>query len=228
MPTAKERLTHLLALAGEGPAQRAALAGELADLLLDWPYDCPEAMHAPVLTLFEMTVREADDETRAKLAARLGGHGELPLHLVNEFFLCAPARVRREILTRNALSEEDDTSPDETAAAPDAAALLEAARCASPIEFTEKASAKLGIAPRTLGAILADGSAEALAVLCKGVHLDRTSFSALALLKANDAGDPVMRLMAYDTVPQRAADRLTAHWRAHAAHASVEHAHAAE
>ena len=93
MPTAKDRLCHLLELAEEGPAQRAALVGELADLLLDWPPDWPEAMRAPVMALLEKTVRETDEETRAKLAARLGGHGELPLELVNEFYLSAPARV---------------------------------------------------------------------------------------------------------------------------------------
>jgi hypothetical protein len=175
-----------------------------------------------------MTVREAGDDTRAKLAARLGGHGELPLHLVNEFFLCAPARVRREILTRNALSEEEEAPTDDIPQAPDAAALIEAARHTNGAEFARKASAALGIAPCTLTAIVADESAEALAVLCKGAHFDRVAFSTLALLQSGGAGDPVMRLMAYDTVPQRAADRLTHHWRAQAAHLHAEHAHAAE
>jgi len=227
MPTAKERLSHLLALAGEGPAQRAVLVGELSDLLLDWPSDCPEAMRSPVLALLEMTVRESDDETRAKLAARLGGHGELPLRLVNEFFLCAPARVRREILTRNALSDEDNGGEDEILPPADAASLVKAARDASTVEFTERAGAALGIAPRILRTILADGSAEALAVLCKGAHLDRTSFSALALLKARGEGDVMTRLLAYDTVPQRAAEKLTRHWRTQRA-SHAEQAQAAE
>ncbi|HEY0282261.1 MAG TPA: hypothetical protein VGC27_06530, partial [Rhizomicrobium sp.] len=87
MPSAKDRLYHLLKLAEEGSARRAALVDELADLLLDWPADCPEAMRALVAALFEKTVRETGDDTRAKLAARLGGHNELPLDLVNEFYL---------------------------------------------------------------------------------------------------------------------------------------------
>ena len=227
MPTAKERLTHLLALASEGPAQRAALVGELADLVLDWPSDYPGAMRPPVMALFEMTVRETDDKTRAELAPRLGGHSELPLHLLNEFFLCAPARLRREVLTRNALSE-DDAATAQPSQTPDAAGLVDAARRANTSDFAQTASVALGIAAATLRTILADDSAEALAILCKGARLDRAAFSALALLKANNEGDPVTRLLAYDTIPQRAADRLTAHWRAQADQATAEHAQAAE
>ena len=228
MPTAKERLTHLLTLAAEGPAQRAALVGELADLVLDWPSDYPDAMRPPVSALFEMTVRETDDKTRAELAPRLGGHSELPLHLLNEFFLCAPARVRREVLTRNALTEEEDAESAVLPPTPDKAALIDIARSTSVADFTMAAARALGIAPRTLRTILADDSAEALAILCKGARLDRAAFSALALLNADGEGDPVTRLLAYDTIPQRAADRLTAHWRAQALQAPAEHAQAAE
>ena len=228
MPTAKERLFHLLALAAEGPAQRAVLAGELADLVLDWPSDCPEAMRTPVITLFALTVRETDEETRSKLAARIGGHDELPLHLINEFFICAPARLRREILTRNALTEEEDAVDGAVPQTLDIAALIDIARNTSVADFTVTAARALGIAPNTLRTILADGSAEMLSVLCKGVHLDRAAFSALALLQGGGEGDAVTRLMAYDTVPQRAAEKLTRHWRARAAHISAPRAHAAE
>ena len=217
MPTAKERLTHLLALAGEG-SQRAALVGELSDLLLDWPRDCPDAMRAPVVALLEKTVREADDGTRAKLAARLGGHGELPLDLVNEFYLCAPKSVRREILMRNELAgEADDVAP-----LPNAAFLVAAARDAGARDFTERFGSAFGIAPRTAETILSDKSGEALAVLCRGAHLDRASFSALALLKGAAENDATARLSAFDTVPQRAAERLTCYWLLH--HAPTEHA----
>lgn len=214
MPTARERLSHLLQLAGEGPAQRAALVGELAELVLDWPSDGPQAMRAPVLALFEMTAREADDDTRGRLAARLGGHGDLPLDLVNDFYLCAPKSVRREILMRNEL----DLGPFEAEnTAPDAVALVDAARDVRVRDFAQRLSDSFGIAARTARAVLMDASGEALAVLCRGTHLDRATFSALALLKAPLDGDPLPRLAVYDNIPQRAAERLTQHWRAHSA-----------
>jgi hypothetical protein len=224
MPTAKERLCHLLLLAEEGPAQRAALVGELADLLLDWPGDCPEALRTPVIALLEKTVRETDDGTRAKLAARLGGHSELPLDLVNEFYLSAPARVRREILLRNELAGDE---AGDTAAA-DAVFLVAAARDAKVHDFTERFGSAFGIAPDTAQLVLSDESGEALAVLCKGAHLDRAAFSALALLKGTDTGDASARLSVFDTVPQHAAERLTRHWSIHNAPPEHRQTEAAE
>ena len=214
--SAHDRLTHLLELAGEG-SQRTALVGELADLLLDWPCDCPDAMRAPVVALLEKTVRETDDDTRAKLAARLGGHGELPLELVNEFYLSAPRSVRREILMRNELAGE----ADDVAAEPDAALLVAAARDAKLGDFTERFGSAFAIAPCTAETILCDASGEALAVLCKGAHLDRAAFSAVALLKGAPAADTAARLCAFDMVPQHAAERLTRYWQIH--HAPPEH-----
>ena len=223
MPTAKERLTHLLALAGEG-SQRTALVGELADLLLDWPGDCPEAMRAPMAALLEKTARQADDGTRTKLAARLGGHGELPLDLVNEFYLAAPAPVRREILMRNELAGEAGG----VAPLPNAVLLVAAARDAGAHDFTERFGYAFGIAPRIVHAILSDASGEALAVLCKGAHLDRASFSALALLKGAHGDDTQAQLAAFDTVPQRAAERLTCYWLLHHAPPEYKQTEAAE
>ena len=211
MPTAKERLSHLLVLASEGAAQRAALLGELADLVLNWPPDCPEAMRPPVLALLDVTVRETDDETRSRLAARLGGHGELPLSLVNEFYLSAPARVRREILTRNQFARDDET--DGNMAAADARALLAAARDAAIRDFAGTFGCTIGIPRQIAQTILSDTSGEPLAVLCKGAQLDRATFSALVLLKSA-AGET--QLAVFDTVPQHAAERLTRHWRAQA------------
>ncbi len=219
MPSAKERLSHLLVLASEGPAQRATLVGELADMVLDWPADCAAAMQKPLLSLFALTVREADDETRAKLAARLGGHSELPLSLINEFYLSAPARVRREILTRNQFAQGDEADPDTVAA--DARALLAAARDAAIRDFAAAFGCTVGIPRRIAQSILSDASGEALAVLCKGTQLDRAMFSALVLLKG--AGEA--QLSIFDTVPQHAAERLARHWRAHAA--PLEHTQAA-
>jgi len=207
----KKRLSHLLELAAQGPQMRATLVGELADLLLDWPSDWSEAMRPPVVALLEKTACETDDDTRAKLAARLGGHGELPLDLINEFYLSAPARVRREILMRNELAggEAGDT------VAPNAAVLVAAARDARVRDFAERFGSAFGIAPRTAETILSDESGEALAVLCKGAHLDRAAFSALALLKGAYADDTQARLAAFDTVPQHAAERLTRTWLIH-------------
>ena len=90
-------------------------------------------------------MRETDDGTRAKLAAQLGGHGELPLDLVNEFYLAAPAPVRREILMRNELAGD----ADDVASAPNAAFLVAAARDAGAHDFTERFGSAFGIAPRT-------------------------------------------------------------------------------
>src|SRR5665213_3107196 len=69
----RERLNHLLELAAQGPAGRAALLGELADLLLDWPADYALAMRAPFEALFEKTAREVDAQTRVDVARRLEG-----------------------------------------------------------------------------------------------------------------------------------------------------------
>jgi len=206
MPTANARLCELLELAEHG-SQGAALAGGLADLLLDGT--CPAALRPPMMALLEKALRDTDDATRALLAARLGGHGELPLDLVNEFYLYAPARVRREILMRNELAGD----ADEVADPPDAARLVADAR--APGDFAERLGEALAIEPRTAGTILCDSSGEALAVLCKGAHLNRATFSALALLKGAPADDPAARLCVFENVPEHAAERLTRYWRAH-------------
>ena len=211
MQTARERLSHLLALAAEGPRERQELIDELADLLLNWPSDCPAAMRTPVAALLENTVREADEATRATLAARLGGHAELPLDLVNEFYLCAPKAVRREILARN----ERDLRAHIPAPVHDASSLIAAARAAAGKDFENIFGAMLHIAPKTAEAILADETAESLAVLCKGAQLNRAVFSSLALLRFNGGGDVSARLCAFDGVPMHAAENLTSYWQMH-------------
>jgi hypothetical protein len=42
--TTNPRLAHLLELADKGPTLRAALAEEAANLLMEWPDDCPAEM----------------------------------------------------------------------------------------------------------------------------------------------------------------------------------------
>lgn len=219
MASAKDRFYHLLSLACEGPGKRRALLEETAALLLDWPSDYSEAMRAPVLILFEKTVRETDFETRAGLASRLIGHGDWPLSLINEFFLAAPGSLRRDILERNEAAGEDG----EVRAPCDPAALIEVARDETSREFAHRAGRQFRIATGTAGAILADGSAEALAVLCKGTHAGRAAFSTLAILRF-PGGDVEERLSIYDDIPQHGAERLAHHWQAHYPAETLRHA----
>ena len=66
-----ERLNNLLELAAQGPAMRAALAEEVAELLIAWPRDCPAEMRATCEALLARAAREVDDDTRARLRVRL-------------------------------------------------------------------------------------------------------------------------------------------------------------
>ena len=86
MLSPKERLIHLLALAEKGPALRGALAEEVADLLLDWPPECPIAMRRPCEILLERITQEADTDTRTRLAQRFEGASDLPTPLLNALF----------------------------------------------------------------------------------------------------------------------------------------------
>ena len=116
--TSRDRLNHLLELAAQGAAGRAGLLDDLADLLTDWPADYAQAMRGPFETLFEKTAREADAATRTRLAARLADHGELPVTLLNGFFLDADAATRAHILRRNAaLGDEEEDAEAEPARA---------------------------------------------------------------------------------------------------------------
>ena len=66
-----ERLIKLLSLADQGPVMRAALAEEVAELLTDWPADCPIEMRGACETLLARAAREVDGDTRARLRIRL-------------------------------------------------------------------------------------------------------------------------------------------------------------
>ena len=66
-----ERLLNLLSLADKGPAMRAALAEEVAELLTDWPADCPLEMRGACEALLARAAQEVDDDTRARLRIRL-------------------------------------------------------------------------------------------------------------------------------------------------------------
>jgi len=68
---ANPRLAHLLDLADKGPALRAALVEELAELLTLWPKDCPQDMRAPCEALLARAARDADEAVRANLRMQL-------------------------------------------------------------------------------------------------------------------------------------------------------------
>lgn len=66
-----QRLINLLELANQGPAMRAALAEEVAELLADWPADCPAEMRGPCEALLARAAREVDVDTRARLRMKV-------------------------------------------------------------------------------------------------------------------------------------------------------------
>lgn len=216
MADAKERLIQLLGLAAE--RRWSPLARELCDLILYWPADWHDTMRAPVIALFETALREADNETQAVLAGRMAGRADIPLKLMNALYLAAPAPLRREILMRNELE-----GPEPEPFAIDHTAVLAAAR-ARQGDFPGTLARLSAIPRRTLMLVLGDASGEPLAVLCRGMGLDRASFSAIALLR----GAPDLPLGVFDTVAPKAAALLVQAWRHHAADTQPEHIQAAE
>lgn len=198
--SSRERLNRLLDLAARGAGGRGALLDELADLLTDWPADYAQAMRGPFEALFEKTAREADGATRAALAARLADHEELPVALLNEFFLDSDAPTRTRILKRNQAVDDDDAPP----ARADGAALVAAARRTMNGAFVEIFADALALPPGLAAAILRDP--QAMAIACRGAGLDRASYSAIALITG--AAEPAD----YDTIAREAAQRLTSFW----------------
>lgn len=215
MRAAKEQLGHLLVLVAE--RQWTPLALELAGLLLDWPDDYPEAMRGPMLALFETALKEADSATVASLAVRFANHPDIPLKVMNAFYLAAPAPMRREILLRNAM-EPLQAWPEPA----NGGALLTAARNGAR-DFLSAFAAGSSLPRKIASAVLSDPSGEALAVLCRGTGLDRATFSALAVLK----GPRGVPLAVFDTVEGKAAAHLVSDWRKAPASPLV-HIHAAE
>lgn len=74
---ASHKLSHLLQLADQGPALRAALAEEVAELLCDWPADYPHSMRGVCEALLARAARDVDAPTRARLRVRLHADPEL-------------------------------------------------------------------------------------------------------------------------------------------------------
>jgi hypothetical protein len=74
---ASQKLSHLLELADRGPALRAALAEEVAELLTNWPDDYPESMRGVCEALLAKAARDVDQATRARLRVQLFSFPEL-------------------------------------------------------------------------------------------------------------------------------------------------------
>jgi hypothetical protein len=72
-----QKLSHLLQLADQGPALRAALAEEVAELLSQWPAEYPDSMRTICEVLLAKTVRDVDVVTRARLRVQLCSNPEL-------------------------------------------------------------------------------------------------------------------------------------------------------
>ena len=63
---APQKLAHLLQLADQGPALRAALAEEVAELLTHWPADYPRKHARRLRGLLAKAARDVDQPTRAR------------------------------------------------------------------------------------------------------------------------------------------------------------------
>jgi hypothetical protein len=74
---ALQKLSHLLRLADQGPALRAALAEEVAELLADWPSDFPQTMRGACEALLVKAAHDVDAATRARLRVQLCSDPEL-------------------------------------------------------------------------------------------------------------------------------------------------------
>lgn len=206
MPTPKERLSHLLELAAQGAAERAALAGEVADLLLDWPAEYPATTRATFAALLEKIVREMDEPAQAALALRLEGRHDFPLSLLNELFLVAPDGMKDALLARNnaVLGVRRQIVNSD--------ALLEAAR--NTANFAPALSRALSIPLALVTRILTDRSGRALAAICRGAGINRASFSAIMILAGpvRAVHQNFAMLSVYDRVPENGAANLIAYW----------------
>src|ERR1700756_1462744 len=81
---ASQKLSHLLKLADQGPALRAALAEEVADLLTNWPSDYPESMRGACEALLARAEHDVDAGTRTRLKAQLHSNPELASRVLPE------------------------------------------------------------------------------------------------------------------------------------------------
>jgi hypothetical protein len=68
---ASQKLSYLLELADQGPALRAALAEEVAELLVNWPADYPHHMREICEALLAKAAHDVDAQTQARLRVLL-------------------------------------------------------------------------------------------------------------------------------------------------------------
>ena len=178
---ASQKLSHLLQLADQGPALRAALAEEVAELLTSWPADYPDSMRGACEALLAKAAHDVDAGTRARLRVQLYSNPELA------------ARV----LPRESATQD----------------LVETARTGG--DLVPILADRLGVDQKMATQILDDETGGALAVACKGAGLDRSTFSALALLTrpGRDRTHAFAVLDAFDNVPTSEATRLLRGWR---------------
>jgi hypothetical protein len=177
---ASQKLSQLLALADQGPALRAALAEEVADLLSSWPPDYPDSMREVCEALLAKAAHDVDAPTRARLRVQL----------------CSRPALAQRLLPRETTSQP----------------LIEAAR--SGQNLATALAESLGVDKTVANRILDDESGAKLAVACKGAHMERAAFSALALLThpARDRSHAFVMLDTFDTVPAGEASRMLRNW----------------
>ncbi len=177
---ASEKLSYLLQLADQGPALRAALAEEVAELLMDWPSDYPDNMRGVCEALLTKAARDVDAATRARLRAQLNSHPDLAQRVL-------PHEIS-QVLVETARNGENLT-----------AVLAESLRVHETLAQQ----------------ILDDDSGAALATACKGAHIDRAAFSALALLTRpkRDRSHAFGVLDAFDNILESDAIRALRDWR---------------
>ena len=206
----KERLVYLLKLAAEGGDARAQLVQELCQVLVDWPSEYPPATRLPFETLLEKTIREADIETRAAVADTIARRPDAPISLLNQLFFAASAETRDRVVIRN------DRAPKRVAGTADfdEGALIEMAR-RSDDEFRAQFARGIGVSDDIADEVLRDESGRSLAIVCKGAHACRATFSALVVLALSpcEVEEADGRLTSYDDVPPGAAEQMLAYWR---------------
>ena len=213
MADARERLTRLIELATENAAEKQqALAFELCDLLVNWPQRYPRAMREPFEALLEKVRRRIDLHTRQMIALRLNGHTDTTLTLLNDFYLDLPQDLRAPILARNAERGADPLPGEITGRE---VMLIAAARKASGRDLVQAFAQLMGISAGMAQTVFDDASGDALAVVCKGSGVSRTTYSTLAVLAAKDTSPQALfeRLAAFDAIPENGARRMLAHWR---------------
>jgi len=211
MRTPKERLMHLLKLAAAGESARPQLVQELSEILIEWPREYAPAARVPFEALLDKTIREADAQTRQAVADAVARRSDAPLGLLNQLFFAASEETKAHIIARNNGAPERASGPADF----DEDALIDRARRARE-EFPAYFAKGTGLSREIADEVLRDESGQSLAIVCKGAHARRTTFSALAVFTDPNRAikESYERLASYDAVPLGAAEHMLAHWRA--------------